>query len=139
MYHEQLPYSIHLFRKKATFFCERDVSTSPKPQAGGPPLVSCPRLILYVLPSAALRTRRAVVTGTHVSWEQVACVTNIFNELRIVVMSTIASECLDNVNCTAHCHTPVCSRPWTVACGRFTGAFTDINTQYLTTSLTCLN
>lgn len=134
-----MAYSMHLFRHKATFYCERDVSTSFKPQAGGPPLVACPRLIQYVLSSATLRTRRAVVTGSHVSWDQVACVTNIFNELRVVVMSAISSECLDGVNCTALCHTPMCSRPWTVAYERFTGAFTDINTQYLTTSLTCLN
>ena len=52
----------------------RVVSISPNPQAGGPPLVGCPRLLIqyicsrlpYWRPSIRnLRTRHAVVTGTH--------------------------------------------------------------------------
>ena len=51
------------------------VSTSPKPQAGGRPLVGCPRLLIQFLAATLLiggrssirnlRTRHAVVTGTH--------------------------------------------------------------------------
>ena len=73
-----------------------------------------------------------MVTGTPVSWEQVAGVSNIFNERRIVVKYVVTLECPDVVNCTALRHTAVCRRPCTVARGRFTGEFTDINKQYLT-------
>ena len=51
------------------------VSTSPNPQAGGPPLVGCPRLLIQFIRSYPPiggrsyirnpRTRHAVVTGTH--------------------------------------------------------------------------
>ena len=49
------------------------VSTSPNPQAGGPPLVGCPRLNLFAATLLIggrssirnLRTRHAVVTGSH--------------------------------------------------------------------------
>jgi len=45
------------------------VSTSPNPQAGGPPLVGCPRLLIQFIRSRSsirnLRTRHAVVTRTH--------------------------------------------------------------------------
>jgi len=54
------------------------VNTSPNPQAGGLPLVVCPRLIIYspatlhiggLSSIRNLRTRHAVVTGTHLSRE----------------------------------------------------------------------
>ena len=51
------------------------VSTSPNPQSGGQPLVGCPRLLFKYIRSyhhigchssfRNLRTRHAVVTGTH--------------------------------------------------------------------------
>ncbi|KAJ4446277.1 hypothetical protein ANN_12972 [Periplaneta americana] len=64
------------------------VSPSPNPQAGGPPLIGCPRLLIQYIRSYPpyleavssirnLRTRHAVVIGTHNTW--------IFNTiLRIV-------------------------------------------------------
>jgi hypothetical protein len=53
------------------------VSTSPNPQAGGPPLVGCARLhiiqyIQYWMPF--LHPRLAVVTGTHFSRDVCVCV-----------------------------------------------------------------
>ena len=49
------------------------VSTSPKPQAGGPPLIGCLRLLIQFIRSyplgrssiCNLRMRHAMVTGTH--------------------------------------------------------------------------
>ncbi|KAJ4427260.1 hypothetical protein ANN_24878 [Periplaneta americana] len=52
---------------------------SPNPQAGGPPLIGCPRLLIQYIRSYPpyleavssirnLRTRHAVVIGTHNSW-----------------------------------------------------------------------
>ena len=32
LYQKQVAYSMYLFRKKANFYCERVVSTSPKPE-----------------------------------------------------------------------------------------------------------
>ena len=56
------------------------VSTSPNPQAGGPPLVGCPRLLIQFIRSYLhiggrssirnLKTRHAVVTGTHYTWPE---------------------------------------------------------------------
>ena len=46
------------------------VSISPNPQAGGPLLVGCPRMLIQYIRSYIrnLRTRHAVVTRTHLSW-----------------------------------------------------------------------
>ena len=54
------------------------VSTSPNPQAGGPPLVGCPDCLFNLFAATLhkggrssirnLRTRHAVVTGTHYTW-----------------------------------------------------------------------
>ena len=51
------------------------VSTSPNPQAGGPRLVGCPRLLIQIFAATLhiggrssirnLRTRHAMMTGTH--------------------------------------------------------------------------
>jgi hypothetical protein len=48
----------------------RVFSTSPKPQAEGPHLFGCPRLLIQYICSFVrnLRTRHVVVTGTHLSW-----------------------------------------------------------------------
>jgi hypothetical protein len=126
------------FVAKSILYSERVVSTSPKPQAGWPPLVGCPRLILYVPPSA---TQEPAVPW----WQGPTYRDSGWLGFVIFVMNCaqlwcpLSTECSEGVNCTALCRTPMCSRPWTVACGKFTGAFTDINTQCLTTSLTSLN
>jgi hypothetical protein len=54
------------------------VCASPNSHAGGSPLVSCPWLLVQCIPATlftrnrssirSLRTRRAVMTGTHLSW-----------------------------------------------------------------------
>jgi len=56
-------------------FLRRVVSTSPNPQAGGPPCVGCPRLLIQYIAATLLtggrssirnpRTRHAVVTETN--------------------------------------------------------------------------
>jgi hypothetical protein len=57
-----------------------DGSLSPNPQAGGPPLVGCPRLLtqyirsypLYLEAVSSIRkatTHNDVVTGIHLTWE----------------------------------------------------------------------
>jgi hypothetical protein len=63
------------FRNKASFYGEDLSAPRPKPKAGGPPLVGCPRLLipyirsyLYIGGRSSIRNlglRHAVVTGTH--------------------------------------------------------------------------
>jgi hypothetical protein len=59
------------------------VSTSPNPQAGGPPLVGCSRVLFNIF-AATLhiggrfsihnpRTPHAIETGTHLSFHEVGC------------------------------------------------------------------
>jgi hypothetical protein len=61
------------FRNKLIFYGEELLATRPTPQAGGPPLVGCPRLLIRYIRSCPLklegvssirnlRTRHAVVT-----------------------------------------------------------------------------
>jgi hypothetical protein len=63
---------------------------SPKPQGGGPPLAGGPRLLIQYIRSYPhiggcssirnLRTRRALVTGTHLSHGELAgCRTKLHN------------------------------------------------------------
>ena len=71
----------------------RVVSTSPNTQARGPPLVGCPRLLIQFIRSYPpyrrpfsirnLRTRHAVVTGTHY------CGKKLLNIRCVLMFSTI--------------------------------------------------
>jgi hypothetical protein len=67
------------------------VSPPPNPQAGGPPLVGCPRLLIQYIRSYPpyleafssirnLRTRHAVVTRNHLTWSH--CIITVFNIYR---------------------------------------------------------
>ncbi|KAJ4428508.1 hypothetical protein ANN_24550 [Periplaneta americana] len=62
----------------------KSVIPSPNPQAGGPPLIGCPRLLIQYIRSYPpyleavssirnLRTCHAVVIGTHNTWNTVNC------------------------------------------------------------------
>jgi len=57
------------------------VRYSPNPEAGGPPLVDCPRVYIQYIGSYPpyleavssihnLRTRHVIVTGTHLTWRR---------------------------------------------------------------------
>jgi hypothetical protein len=69
---------LRIFRDKDKFSRWGVVSPSSNPQAGGPPLVGCPRLLIQYIrlhvggrsSISNLRTRHAVVTGTHLSHAQ---------------------------------------------------------------------
>ncbi|KAJ4446561.1 hypothetical protein ANN_13258 [Periplaneta americana] len=63
------------------------VSPSPNPQAGGPPLIGCPRLLIQYIRSYPpyleavssirnLRKRHAMVIGTHNTWISQLCTLN---------------------------------------------------------------
>jgi hypothetical protein len=64
------------------FFTVRCCYPTPNPQAGGSPLVGCPQLLIQYINShppyleifssiRSLRARHAMVTGTHLIWQQV--------------------------------------------------------------------
>jgi hypothetical protein len=72
------PRLLVIFRNKLIFFRWGVVSLTPKPQAGGPPFIGCPRLLIQYIRSyhpylegvssiRNLRTRHAVVTRTHLT------------------------------------------------------------------------
>ena len=73
------PYPEHslIVLQHDTFLRRGVVSTSPKPQAGGPPIVGCPDCLVNTLAATLhiggrssirnLRTRHYLVTGTHLS------------------------------------------------------------------------
>jgi len=75
-------------RPCVTFFFYGDkslfVSPLPNPEAGGPPLVGCPRLLIHYIRRCSPyleavsfirnpRNRHAVVTGIHITWYSLVC------------------------------------------------------------------
>ena len=76
-----VPRLLRLFRNMVMFLRWGVVSTSPNPQAGGPPIVGCPTAssIYSPLPSISggrssirhLRTRHAMVTGTQIKGQMI--------------------------------------------------------------------
>jgi hypothetical protein len=67
--------SVWIFSNNICFYGEELLAPRPTPQAGGQPLAGCPRLLIQYIRSYPphwgrssirnLRTRHAVVTGTH--------------------------------------------------------------------------
>jgi hypothetical protein len=82
------PWQIYAFR----FYNVKVFSTSLKSQAGGPPLIACPRLLIQYNRNYPPYWRRlflpqpwhALVTGTHLSWDIV-----LYRAKRLVLINGV--------------------------------------------------